>query len=29
LGPAPQQPKQPEDFTETFGGAMPERVSRV
>ncbi|MCI80935.1 hypothetical protein A2U01_0102207, partial [Trifolium medium] len=27
LGPAPQQPKQPEDFTETFGGAMPERVS--
>lgn len=29
LGPPPHRPKHPHDFTITFGGATPERVSRV
>lgn len=29
LGPPPHRPKHPQDFTATFGGARPDRVSRV
>lgn len=29
LGPEPHRPKQPQDLTTMFGGAIPARVSRV